>query len=163
MGLFFGLDDTQTGGNLIGMNLREALLQNGWKALDTRTHPRVYADTSGVRYGTLEKAGVRVSLSVGFELLDEGREPIVYLSDDSSSVIVRALIVDEADRRKGVAKTTLAELCQLADKTGSVMYLEPVPIDDKPMLSEDLSRLYARYGFILDAGSRSVMVRRQVQ
>ena len=145
------------------MNLREALLQNGWKALDTRNHPRVYADASGVRYGTLEKAGVRVSLSVGFDLLDEGRGPIVYLSEDSSSVIIRALIVDEADRRKGVAKTILAELCRLADKTGSVMYLEPVPIDDKPILSEDLSKLYAKYGFNFHAGSRSVMVRRQEQ
>lgn len=163
MGLFFGLDGRQSGVNLIAMNLREALLVNGWEALDTRTHPRVYADTSGVRYGTLEKGGVRVSLSVGFELMDEGREPIVYLSDDSSSVILRALIVDEAHRRKGLAKSTLTELCHLADNTGSVIYLEPVPIEDKPMTCEDLSNLYSRYGFELETGSRSVMVRRQAQ
>ncbi|EKD97762.1 MAG: hypothetical protein ACD_23C00750G0003 [uncultured bacterium] len=143
------------------MNLREALIQSGWKALDSRTHPRAYVDAAGTRYGTLEKAEVRVVLSIGFELTEEHGEPIVYLSDDNTSVIVRALIVDECHRQQGLAKATLQELCRWADETGTSMYLEAVPIEDKPVLSEDLSRLYSAYGFEYDVGNRMVMVRRQ--
>jgi GNAT superfamily N-acetyltransferase len=157
------LDDLQSCGTLVLMNLREALILNGWSALDTRTHPRAYIDTAGVHHGTLEKGGVRLSLAVGFEMNDERGEPIIYLSDDSSSVIVRALMVDEADRRQGFAHSVLAELCRLADEVGCEMFLEPAPIQDKPMLREDLASFYAKYGFSFVTGSQAVMLRPRVQ
>lgn len=142
------------------INLRQALLNAGWSVLDSKTSPRAYADESGQRFGTVEKDGVRVSLSIGQEFVEERGAVIVYMSEDPSDAILRALIVDDDVRRQGFAKRALTTIAQLADATASTVYLEPSPIEDKPLGAAALCKLYGVFGFEFVGPNNRVMVRR---
>lgn len=142
-----------------GQTLRQALLLSGWQALDSRTHPRVYADTFGTRFGTLEKDCCRIALSLGQELTEERGDAIVYMSDEPRDVILRALITDPDCRGQGLAIKALKEIEHLADATASTIYLEPQPIDDKPVAIPILVALYARFGFVFTSAANRVMAR----
>ncbi len=144
-------------------NLRQALLSAGWTVLDSRTSPRAYADASGQRFGTVEKDGVRISLSIGQELGEERGGVIVYMSDEPSDAILRALIVDGDVRRQGFAKRALTTLAQLADATATTVFLEPAPIEDKPLGVTELASLYGAFGFEFAGPTNRVMVRRPVE
>jgi hypothetical protein len=140
-------------------NVYRALIAAGWTALDSRTDPRAYADASGKRFGTVEKDGVRLSLSID-ELLAEHRgEVIVYSSCDTYDVILRAIIVDEPLRGSGRAGRAFAELVRMADLAVATVYLEPVPIADKIVPKNILSRFYQRFGFQFISDSNRVMIR----
>lgn len=141
-------------------NLRQAMLDSGWLALDARTHPRAYVDAGGQRYGTLEKGGVRIALSLNRCLDIEHGSAIVYQSDQThQEAILQALIVDLEHRGCGKATAALQDLVALADICQTTLYLEPVPIDDKPAPIESLAALYRRHGFSELHGHNSVMVR----
>jgi hypothetical protein len=141
-------------------NLHQAMLGAGWLPLDVKSHPRVYVDTSGKRYGTLEKAGVRIALSLNLCLGMERGTVMVYQSDqDQPEAILQALIVESDRRRQGHAKNSLAELTRLADSCLTHLYLEPCPLEDKPVSREGLESLYRRYGFHDISGKGIAMVR----
>ncbi len=141
-------------------NLRKALIEAGWQAIDTRSSPRAYADASGKRFGTIERNGVRVALSIGEELVDERGDVMVYMTDEPSDAILRALIVDEEARGQGLASQALKEITDLADVSGTTIRLEPAPIEDKPLDVMSLVSLYSKFEFEFAGSSRHVMVRR---
>lgn len=141
-------------------NLHQAMLGAGWLSLDAKSHPRVYVDTAGKRFGTLEKAGVRIALSLNHCLGMERGSVMVYQSDqDQTEAILQALIVESDQRRQGHAKKTLAELTRLADSCMTHLYLEPCPLEDKPVTREGLESLYRQYGFHDISGKGIAMVR----
>lgn len=141
-------------------NLHQAMLSNGWVSLDARTHPRAYTDTGGQRYGTLEKDGVCIALSLDQCLAAERGCVMVYHSDqDQREAILQALIVDPGQRRTGKAEAALCEVTAHADACHTTLYLEPTPIADKPVPSQVLAKLYRRHGFVESAGQHLVMVR----
>lgn len=142
------------------MNLRQAHISSGWVALDTRTSPRAYRDCSGKRFGTLEKGGVRLALSIGSELGEERGSVMLYDSGEPTDVILQAIVVDTDSRNKGAARATLSELVALAESTHSTLYVEPTPIEDKPVPVDGLRRLYGEFGFSQHAGCQVVMSRR---
>lgn len=141
-------------------NLRKALIEAGWQALDTRSNPRAYTDAAGKRFGTLERNGVRVALSIGEELVDERGDVMVYLTEEPSDAILRVLIVDAASRRQGLASQALRDISHLADASGTTLCLEPSPIEDKPLDATSLASLYSKFGFEFIGTSRRVMARR---
>ena len=141
-------------------SLRQAMLSAGWIAVDSKTNPRAYADTSGKRFGTLEKEGVRIALSIGEELVSERGAAMVYMTDDPSDAILQALIVDFEVRGKGLAKRALNEIALHANATGTTIYLEPVPIEDKPVDTNALKKLYSKFAFSSKNPGDAVMVRR---
>lgn len=141
-------------------NLRKALIETGWQVIDTRSNPRVYADAAGKRFGTLERNGVRVALSIGEELVDERGDVMVYMTDEPSDAILRALIVDAASRGQGLASQALKDIIRLADASGTTLCLEPSPIEDKPLDTTSLVNLYSKFEFVFIGTSRRVMVRR---
>lgn len=141
-------------------NLRKALIEAGWQPIDTRSNPRAYADVLGKRFGTVERNGVRVALSIGEELVDERGDVIVYMTDEPSDAILRALIVDGDARGQGLASQALKDIIDLADASGTTICLEPVPIEDKPIDFASLVSLYSKFGFHFAESSRRVMVRR---
>lgn len=141
-------------------NLWKAIFESGWTALDARTHPRAYVDTGGKRYGTLEKDGVRIALSLNQCLCVERGVAMVYQSDqDQQEAILQALIVDADYRRRGRAREALEQVAQLADSCMTDIYLEPCPIEDKPVTREGLVALYRDYGFNDIQGKNVAMVR----
>lgn len=141
-------------------NLYWKLVEGGWTALDARTHPRAYMDSGGKRYGTLEKAGVRIALSLNQCLVLERGDVFVYQSDqDIQEAILQALIVAPESRQKGKATAALQELGVFADACQTTIYLEPAPIEDKPMLQSQLANFYRRHGFSQTDGQCRVMVR----
>jgi GNAT superfamily N-acetyltransferase len=139
--------------------IRQALLNRGWTALDARTHPRSYVDAAGKRFGTLEKGGVRIALSLGHSLVEERGGVMVYQADNTTEAILQALIVDPEVRGKGLAKLVLKELTDCADATGTELYLEPVALDSGPLDTAALKRLYARFQFETPSLSSRIMVR----
>ena len=141
-------------------NLRQAMIEAGWAVIDTRTSPLAYADASGKRFGTLQKNGVRVALSIGEELIDDRGTVMAYMTGESSDVILRALIADPVARGKGLAASVLAEIATLADQTSSTIYLEPVPIDDRAAPVAVLAKMYGRVDFQATHPGSAVMVRR---
>jgi hypothetical protein len=140
-------------------NVYRALIAAGWTALDSRTDPRAYADASGRRFGTVEKDGVRLSLSIDEMLAEHRGQVIVYSSCDTYDVIVRAVIVDKHMRRSGRAGRAFSELVQLADLAVATVYLEPVPIADKNLPTTILIQFYQRFGFQFASDSSRIMVR----
>jgi hypothetical protein len=140
--------------------LYKCLLAQGWSAVDPRTNPRAYADSSGKRFGTLERGGVRLAISTGQELIEERGTVIVYMTDEQTDVILRALIVDSPLRKRGLAGHTLKEVAALSDSLQATIYLEPVPIEDKPLDEAKLGALYTKHGFEFVSAKRQVMVRR---
>ena len=141
-------------------NLRKSLIEAGWQAIDTRNSPRAYTDASGKRFGTVERNGVRVALSIGEKLLDERGDVMVYMTDEPVDAILRALIVDEDARGQGLASKALKDIILLADVIGTTLFLEPAPIEDKPMDVTSLVNMYSRFEFEFAGSSRRVMVRR---
>lgn len=142
------------------VTLRQVMLSRGWLALDSRTHPRAYVNHSGSRFGTLEKDGVRIALSLGQSLGTERGVSVVYMTEELSDVIVRALLVDPDHRGQGKATCAMTELTKLADSIGTMLYLEPCPIDNEPMDAESLSIFYAHFGFERPVICSNVMVRK---
>jgi GNAT superfamily N-acetyltransferase len=140
-------------------NLYQALLKGGWTALDCRTHPRAYADCAGHRFGTLERNGVRVGLTVDQILVDHRGSVIVYENTGSNDVILRALIVDPEHRRKGRASQTMEDVVRWANRAKATVYLEPAPIEDRAVQKSDLATFYERFGFEFSSQRNLVMVR----
>ena len=145
------------------LNLRQALLAAGWTVNDARTSSRAYVDSVGRRFGSLEKNGVRVALSISHELVDERGDVMVYESDDPCDAILRALMVDPELRRMGAARNTMAELANLCDLNSITVYLEPVPLELGQIEANHLAAFYAEFGFAFTGPWRRVMVRKPVQ
>lgn len=141
-------------------NLRQALIAEDWSAIDTRTSLLAYADTSGKRFGTLQKNDVRIALSIGEMLMDDRGTVMAYMTEESSDVILRALIVDPAARGKGLASGVLAEIARLADQTNSTIYVEPAPIGDRSVKADVLAKMYGQVNFQATRQGGAVMVRR---
>ncbi len=140
-------------------NLCRLLIKSGWTALDARTDARAYADSAGRRYGTLERGGVRLAVTIDEMLaVDQRGDVIIYASHDSGDVILRALIVDPEMRRKGLARKAMDDVVLLATKAKSTVYIEPAPIDDKPVKKADLVKFYAGFGFAFAGARERVMV-----
>ncbi len=141
-------------------NLYQAMVELGWMPLDARTHPRAYVDAGGSRYGTLEKDGVRMALSLNRCLAEERGAVMVFQSDhEQPEAVLMALVVDREFRQKGRATAALRELVAQADASQTTLYLEPVPIDDKAVAVEALCGFYRRNGFTFSTKQCCVMVR----
>ncbi|MDT8992758.1 GNAT family N-acetyltransferase [Curvibacter sp. APW13] len=144
-------------------NLYQAMMHGGWARLDARTHPRAYQDAAGTRYGTLEKDGVRIALSLNRCLGIERGVVMVYQSDqEPPEAVLMALIVDPERRKAGRATAALQELIAAADTCQTTLYLEPVPIEDRPLPALALEGLYRKFGFTTLGDSCSVMIRAAV-
>lgn len=141
-------------------NLYQAMVEVGWVPMDARTHPRAYVDAGGTRYGTLEKDGVRMALSLNRCLAEERGAVMVFQSDhEQPEAVLMALVVDRKFRQAGRASAALRDLIAQADGSQTTLYLEPVPIDDKAVAVEALVGLYRRYGFTFSTKQCCVMVR----
>jgi GNAT superfamily N-acetyltransferase len=140
------------------MNIREAMLNAGWGALDSKTSPLAYRDSSGKAFGTIYKAGVILSLSLGVELIEDRSGVMIFYSDDKTSIL-NAIIVDAEFRRKGLAQSAIAQLTYLADATRTKLFLEPVPIQDKCFAREPLIEFYSKFNFAFHNKDHLVMSR----
>lgn len=128
----------------------EALLGVGLARLPNG-HPRNYTFADGSMLPTLERDGLRVSMSSGTELYEEDGRVMAGSSGDQSCWSINALLVDPSRRRQGLATRAMREITQLADQFGITLHLEATPIDDKPLGRDELSAFYAKFGF---AGGR---------
>lgn len=126
------------------MVMREALLAAGWQA-HPHGHPSRYATQGGSSYLTWEKDGVRFATSRGLLYIERGA--VMVDEGEPTDVIIQALLVDPERRRQGKASETLLMLAELARKTGINLYIQPAPLEDKPLVADQLAKLYQRFGF----------------
>ena len=137
-----------------------ALPAYGWTRL-ARDSRRVYEDGGGSRYTTFERDGVRLAVSRGRSLGDHRGTVVVY-DADPEEVVIYALLVDPAARRKGKARAALMDMASIADEQGLTLYIEPAPLEKgKGSISRDsLVSFYLRCGFCrTSSGSDRVLVR----
>lgn len=126
-----------------------ALLAAGFERLPNN-HPRNYTYADGAMMPTLERSGVRISMSSSTILYEDRGRVMAGVADDGSEWTINAILVDESVRREGLATRALQEVCQLADEYGIKLYLEPAPIFDKPVGRDALRAMYAKAGFVGD-------------
>lgn len=137
--------------------MREALLAAGWQA-HPHGHPRRYGSAGGSSYLTFEKDGVRFATSGGLLFVQRGT--VMLDEGEPTDVIIQALLVDPDRRRQGKASQTLRMLAELARKTGISLYIQPAPLEDKPMSADELCVLYQRFGFRpVDGRGRALVLR----
>lgn len=130
----------------------EALLGSGMARLPDG-HSRNYTLADGVMLPTLERAGVRISMSSGTELYEENGRVMAGIGEQSTWTI-NALLVDVGRRRQGLATKAMSEITALADLFGVTLHLEVTPIDDKPLSREQLVAFYGKFGFAGDRVQR---------
>lgn len=149
-----------------GVKLVETVLQGveaaGWAKL-APDDANNYTNSEGNKFRTYKKDGVRIALRPDHSLLTEKNTAIVYNDPDSGNVIIEAILVDDGVRKQGKATKTIKFLNGLADKTNSTLYIEPVPLGDKPMSKEALVSFYAKNGFVAQSDTNKVMVRKPNQ
>lgn len=133
-----------------------------WQRLN-QDDSRVYVNSEGTKLRTYEKDGVRIALRPNHSLNTERNSAIVYNDPDSGNVIIEAILVDDNVRKQGKATKTIQLLNSLADKTNSILYIEPVPLLDKAMSKNELVALYAKNGFVAQSDANKVMVRKPNQ
>jgi GNAT superfamily N-acetyltransferase len=134
--------------------------QLGYTRIDDRTSPRIYTDEGGQPYLTFEKNGVRVALSSNNILYEDERGRVNEGYGEPNESIIRALIVDPEVRGQGRAKAVLREITDLADQSGTVLYIQPAPIAGGKMSVQQLTALYKQFGFVPAKGkSQKVLVR----
>lgn len=123
----------------------EALLGSGMARLPDG-HARNYTMADGTMLPTLERAGVRISMSSNTLLYEQNGRVMAGIAEPDEWAI-NALQVDPALRRKGLATQAMTEITQLSDQFGITLHLEVTPIWDRPMPREQLATFYARFGF----------------
>ena len=76
-------------------------------------------------------------------------------------VEIKELVIDPAYQGKGVGSTILTKIAEVADKHKVSLYLEAVPIGNKPLSVHQLVDLYKKFGFgLLVYGKRPIMLRK---
>ena len=133
----------------------------GYKVLSFE-NPRAYTDKNGNTYRTIEKDGVRLAIEPGKVLFkQQGKEygRVATAIGNQKDITFEHLIVDPKDRKKGLAKQALQDLVDVADKNGYTIYLEPAQLEKQGMTQQQLSDLYAQYGFVATNSSGNPMSR----
>ncbi len=119
-----------------------------------------HKDNDGNEYVTYVKDGVKIALGSNSILYENQRGQVEAGYGETEDSIVQALIVDPKQRKKGLAKNAMQDLVDLADITGTTLYLEPTPIMGGTMKAADLASFYKRFGFDqAKAGSDKVLKR----
>lgn len=127
----------------------KALLAQGFVRLPNN-HPRNYTDAGGTMLPTLDRAGIRISMSSSTILYEDRGRVMAGMADDGSEWTINAILVDEDSRRQGLATNALQDIGQLADEYGVSLFLEPTPILDKPVDRDRLRTMYRKAGFVGD-------------
>ena len=113
-------------------------------------NPRTYENKGGVRYRTLEKDGVRIALEPQQVLFTDPkypyRQPQLGIGNEKD-VAFHFIGVDPELRNQGKAKAALQDLIDVADKNNYTLYGEPAQLEKEGMTKEQLTALYAQYGF----------------
>ena len=109
-------------------------------------------------FATFEKDGVRVALSNHALGYSKNRVMMITpVGKFANSLTVQAIIVDKDKRNQGKAREAMQLLTDRADQTGTTLYVEPLPINDKTVTSEGLKKFYTSLGF--EPKGEKVMVR----
>jgi Large polyvalent protein associated domain 38/Large polyvalent protein-associated domain 5/ADP-Ribosyltransferase in polyvalent proteins/Large polyvalent protein-associated domain 1 len=132
---------------------------DGWTRL-SQDDANNYVNSEGNKFRTYKKDGVRIALRPNHSLKTEKNAAILYIDPDSSNVIIEAILVDGNVRKQGKATATIKFLNELADKTKSTLYIEPVPLLDKAMDKDSLISFYEKMGFVAETDAAKVMVRK---
>ena len=123
---------------------------------------RTYENKGGKKYRTLEKDGVRIALEPQQVLFTDpkypNRQPQTGFGNEED-VAFHYIGVDPEARRQGKARAALADLIEIADKNGYTLYGEPVQLEKEGMTKEQLTNLYAQYGFKPTDETGKVIVR----
>jgi GNAT superfamily N-acetyltransferase len=124
----------------------DLLPEAGFKRLDIED-PRTYKNKSGEPFITYERDGVRVAFSSNNILYADERGRVGAYTDEPENTVFRALIVDPKERRKGKATQAVSEIVQMADKSGTNLYMEPASLDTEGMTTPQLKEFYKQFGF----------------
>lgn len=72
-----------------------------------------------------------------------------------------AIIIDPEKQKQNVGSTALKTICEIADKYNAPLYLEVVPIGNKPLTTYQLVVFYEKFGFrMIKGGKRPFMFRK---
>ena len=152
---------TDDAGEKLDFPLFVDMASKGYKVLSFE-NPRAYTDKNGNTYRTIEKDGVRLAIEPGKVLFkQQGKEygRVATAIGNQKDITFEHLIVDPKDRKKGLAKQALQDLVDVADKNGYTIYLEPAQLEKQGMTQQQLSDLYAQYGFVATNSSGNPMSR----
>lgn len=125
-------------------------------------HPRTYENKGGRRYRTLEKDGVRIALEPQQVLFTDPKKPNQQPQlgmGNENDVAFHFIGVDPELRKQGKARKALQDLIDVADKNDYTLYGEPAQLEKEGMTKEQLTALYADYGFKPKDETGKVIVR----
>lgn len=141
-----------------------SLPELGFTRIDNRESPRIYTSKGGEKFLTFERDGLRAAFSSNNILYEDEKGRVQVGYGESNESVLRALIVDPEARQQGKATAALQEIIDLADRSGTVLYLEPAPIENGKMSAAQLADFYKRFGFVQEKeGSNKVLVRQPAQ
>jgi GNAT superfamily N-acetyltransferase len=123
----------------------EALEGMGFVRL-AQDDPRRYTDKGGNQYLTLQRGPVRVALSPKEALFVSSRMAVMRAMDEGYYTL-SAILVDSQARGQGLARKAINDVIKAADQFGVGLFVEPAPLDDKPMSRDQLVKFYESLGF----------------
>jgi hypothetical protein len=119
----------------------------GYTRIDNPESPRIYTNVGGEKFLTFEKDGLRTAMSSNNILYEDDRGRVQVGYGEPTESIVRALIVEPGARRQGKAKAALQEIVDLADRSGTTLYMEPAALETGAMSTKELVDFYKQFGF----------------
>ena len=105
--------------------------------------------SSGVTMQFKDKVlGKTLAKKAEYHLLKAG-----YKDAENLEVIeIMSIKTPEDKQNKGLGSKAMEEVVSVADKNKTILYLEAIPIGNKPVSAISLTNWYSRFGFILIMG-----------